>query len=519
MESNILSNLVRVPGMGRAEMYDPTVGFWELWRRNRGDIRKLRFHPRKHGSQWYVHRDGGELANPVPETSGPASADESESESEAMPYEYQCGSIEHLVGVLRERKSGIDASDTGAGKTYIAAFVCRKLGLRPIVVCLKSAVGSWKRALLSVGYRDEEMYVNNYEQYVRGNCFKLYDGARFHGGEEHLVIVDEVHRCKNRRTKNARLLGRIAASRAYVLLLSATAIESPDKCGPIVSALGLCEPGWVGERRWMSAHGCRSGRFGRNPVFCGGKEHLIKMHGEIFPDHGVRLRIRDIPNFPACRHIVDPVTLEDSERRKVEVALENVRSLTEQLRAVGAGSVSPCSCYGNIGEIQKERQVVEACKLPLIGDMVEDLVDELKSVAVFINFRSSMEYFKKRYGARAAYVYGQQSTLERDRAVELFQSDRVHIIVLNSEAGGTSISLHDERGMRPRYSIVSPSWSAVTFKQVLGRIHRMGGRSAAIQRIVLVDGTIESHIAARLRKKLENITHINDAELNDGDLI
>jgi hypothetical protein len=41
--------------------------------------------------------------------------------------------------------------------------------------------------------------------------------------------------------------------------------------------------------------------------------------------------------------------------------------------------------------------------------------------------------------------------------MELFQSDRVHLIALNSEAGGASMSLHDVRGERPRYSIVSPS--------------------------------------------------------------
>jgi superfamily II DNA or RNA helicase len=176
----------------------------------------------------------------------------------AVPYEYQEESIDRLCDILRERRRAIDGSDTGAGKTYMGAFVCRRMGLKPVVVCMKSAVGAWKRALLAVGYGEGEIFVNNYEQYVRRNCFAVYDGARFHVGADTLVIVDEVHRCRNRKTKNARLLGRIAASAGYVLLLSATAFESPDKVGPLVSALGLCEAGQIGERRWMSAHECFS---------------------------------------------------------------------------------------------------------------------------------------------------------------------------------------------------------------------------------------------------------------------
>jgi hypothetical protein len=58
----------------------------------------------------------------------------------------------------------IDDGDHGAGKTYVAAFVDRTLGLYPRVVCQKSAVGIWRRAPLAVGCKDREMYVTDYEQ-------------------------------------------------------------------------------------------------------------------------------------------------------------------------------------------------------------------------------------------------------------------------------------------------------------------------------------------------------------------
>jgi hypothetical protein len=374
---------------------------------------------------------------------------------------------------------------------------------------MKSAIGAWKRALAAVGYSEGEIFVNE-------NRFPVYDGERCHVGPERPAIVDEVHRCRNRKTKNARLLGRIAASVGYVLLLSATGFESPDKVGPLVSALGLCEAGYIGERRWMLAHGCyfSGSGCGCRLVFCGRREYLEKMHHEIFPGCGIRLRIKDIPGFPECRYIVDPITVCDCERKRAADALNNVRSLREQL-AGSDGAVRGRT----LAAMQLERAIVERAKLPVIRELIDDLIGEGRSVAVFVNFRASMEELKEIYGDRGVYVYGEQGVGERERAMELFQSDRVHLIVLNSEAGGASISLHDVRGERPRYSIISPSWSATTFKQVLGRIHRVGGRSPAVQRIMLVDGTIESEIAGRLRRKLANIKHINDATLADDDLI
>jgi hypothetical protein len=54
---------------------------------------------------------------------------------------------------------------------------------------------------------------------------------------------------------------------------------------------------------------------------------------------------------------------------------------------------------------------------------------------------------------------------------------------------------------------------------VLGKIHWIGRRSRAVQRILLVNGTIESEIARKLRRKLAHIKHINDTAGADDDLI
>jgi hypothetical protein len=121
-------------------------------------------------------------------------------------------------------------------------------------------------------------------------------------------------------------------------------------------------------------------------------------------------------------------------------------------------------------------------------------VEEEKSVAIFINFVESMDAMKKRYSPQAIYLHGDQKVEDRERAMILFHSDQVPLIILNYEARGTIISLQDVRGERQRHSITSPNWGAITLKQVLGLIHGRGGNSVSGQRIVLVDGTVKGEI-------------------------
>jgi superfamily II DNA or RNA helicase len=519
--------LKTIPRDRRCAWFVPTRGFWELWRGDRDGVRKERFYPVKTEDGWLVkwYGEGDEIRDFL-SPNGRKVAEDSQGEemylplrgNDVKPLEHQVVPIRRLCEILKARRSAIDASDTGVGKTYVASFVAKMMKLRPVVICMKSAIGAWKKALLGVGYGSDEIFVNNYEQWTRGNCYRYYDLWAFKGTDRNLVIVDEVHKCRNPTTKNANLLMKIRKSEAYLLLLSATAFDTPDRSITIVSALGLCPHTWRGRREWLSQHGCFPSKFGNNHLeFCGDRKYLACMHNEIFPLCGVRVRIRDVPGFPESLYVVDPLTLGDRETKGIEAALQNIRTMVKQLENMKGSDRAERGA--RLADILKERMAVEKYKLPVMCELADSLVEEGKSVAMFINFRDTMEAMKKRYGPSAVYVHGDQKVEDRERAMALFQGDQVPLIILNCEAGGTSISLHDVRGVRQRYSIISPNWSAITLKQVLGRIHRSGGKSVAIQRIVLVDGTVEGEIANKLTKKLKNLAAVNDADLEDGDLL
>jgi superfamily II DNA or RNA helicase len=65
-------------------------------------------------------------------------------------------------------------------------------------------------------------------------------------------------------------------------------------------------------------------------------------------------------------------------------------------------------------------------------------------------------------------------------------------MIANIRAGGVGISLQDKNGTYGRVSLISPTWSSIELKQALGRIHRAGGLTPCIQRIVYCKGRVSA---------------------------
>ena len=113
-------------------------------------------------------------------------------------------------------------------------------------------------------------------------------------------------------------------------------------------------------------------------------------------------------------------------------------------------------------------------------------------------------------------MWGENKGDERERNIEDFQSDKQRIILVNVKAGGSGLSLHDLNGTYPRIALISPTPSAVDLRQALGRIHRDGAKSKALQKIIFVANTEEEDTCERVKLKLEHLDTINDGDVMIG---
>ena len=136
-------------------------------------------------------------------------------------------------------------------------------------------------------------------------------------------------------------------------------------------------------------------------------------------------------------------------------------------------------------------------------------------MVIFLNFTESLLELSSILGCE--YINGGTPADMRNEYIDSFQRDETNLLVINAATGGTGISLHDTIGNRPRLSLISPSFNAKEFAQVIGRIHRNGAKSDALQKVLLSHGSIEEYVMEAINKKLDNmniIHHSRPCELN-----
>lgn len=113
----------------------------------------------------------------------------------------------------------------------------------------------------------------------------------------------------------------------------------------------------------------------------------------------------------------------------------------------------------------------------------------------FEGLDSPINAMKKAFGESVAFFNGTETKRARSRAVELFNANdsKVKVIVVQSDAGGAGISLHDTSGRFPRalYHLGMPG-KPVTLIQNEGRIYRVGQASDAMFRYPKLGTTWEA---------------------------
>ena len=156
----------------------------------------------------------------------------------------------------------------------------------------------------------------------------------------------------------------------------------------------------------------------------------------------------------------------------------------------------------------RARQLTEAYKVPFIVEQALEAESQGMSVAIFLNFRESVAAACELLENCPRIDGGQK---DRQGAIDAFQQDESHFIVVNSAAGGTGVNLHDLIGNRPRLSLITPSFDAEKYKQVLFRTYRNGAQTDTIQKVLVAADTIEEHVVKLLNKKLEDIESLHRA--------
>jgi SNF2 family DNA or RNA helicase len=431
----------------------------------------------------------------------------------------------HVMNLISCIKKGLnavafDGSSTGTGKTYTALALCAHLGLRPLIVCPKSVICTWKSVAKIFGV--QPIAIANYESLRR--CTE-YDDSMKRVESKHVVkcessyawkvdarntiiIFDEAHKCKNKNSLNGKLM-LSAKGVARILLLSATISEKPNDFFVFGYMLGFYDTVKKGGN-WI------------NDVIREEKNKLGKdsvLSRRLYPDKGSRMSLEDLGcSIPVNNIVTQCYTLDESSVKKIKKEYLKIQEITRLGGSSGSGSGS-VNNGSKLVEINKSREIIEEMKIPIIIEQAEDYLETDKSVVVFVNFIKSLTLLKAHFdSAKIPYssISGDQDIETRKQMIDNFQKNKVRIILCMIQAGGESISLNDCGGKHPRVSLISPSFSGVQLVQALGRIYRAGTTSRVTQKLIFCDQTYEEKICEKIKQKIQFMNNLSDSEKFDA---
>jgi hypothetical protein len=424
-----------------------------------------------------------------------------------------------------------DTSDTGTGKTYAACALVRHYDIPTAVVCPKSLMPTWQRVadymgvpkgrLVPLNYdiiRTGRTHFGDWSMLPRGTSRMKY----FKWNEQiNLLIFDEFQRCRGAESLTSRIALGAKLSGVPTIGVSATPGESPMDFRALGYLSGWFEwnmfHNWVQGKNCIKPFGQPKWKFvdkaGRSAV-----DVMAELHHAMMK-RGSRISIEELGDkFP--KNVLDTKLYRISEANKIQKLYKQVAETLSQLEERMGSDRDP---EHGLTQTLRERQKIELLKVGLMVELAKSEIAQGRSVVIFCNFLFTIQALSQKLrdydpaiitGASGwGYDILRRPDEDTDAANQRFQHNRTFLAIAQSDVGGVGLGFHDLYD-RPRTSLINPHWSSMVLNQILGRIRRDGALSPALQKFLLVEGTVEETVfEAFLRKEAQLQTLLTNLTL------
>tara|TARA_R100001163_G_scaffold42965_1_gene32435 strand:- start:6266 stop:7600 length:1335 start_codon:yes stop_codon:yes gene_type:complete len=434
----------------------------------------------------------------------------------------QVQAVLFFLKVLLSGRNTLDSSNMGTGKTIVACHLARDYGKPVAIIAPKAVLPSWEREMEEVGIKP--VFILNLEKLKTGNTkyldkvtrvtktgkkFVSYSWNEQELPTDTLILLDEVHKCKGMNTTNSKMAVALVDQGYRIHCMSGTPCEDASEMKALGYILGLHankHTKGVLYHFWgfMKQMGVTQDKWGSYKMT--DRSKLALLRSKMYGVNTHRLTVADFPDsFRNNRVYTKPINFRSNA--KIQKAYDDI-GLTPKIidDYINKGTVTDSEYV--LVNLLRARQLAESYKAVDLAEMAENAIAAGKSVVLFVNFSDTVEALTARLNC--GKIDGSQTPHERQFVIDEFQRDESHCIVCNISAGGTGISLHDIQGMRPRVSFICPTFNSKDYQQVLGRIHRNGAKSDAIQQVLVAANSIEEHVMKSIIRKIANHSDLHE---------
>lgn len=466
------------------------------------------------------------------------------------PYQYTAANFLVAAG------SALLGDEVGTGKTPTTIAALAEMDAWPfLVVCPKSMGQTWKREIEKWTYGAAEVLEGSAAQRTKqfaawetlGYAKALivsYDLLRVHSrlapyGSIALsakektpgllnsvtwgaVIADEAHRAKDARAKQTRALWAVGDKAGHRFALTGTPIA--NNVGDLWALLRFVSPEeWPSRTAFLERYCELSYNPWGGAEVVGLKPQTRSEFDRILePRYLRRTKELVLPHLPAKVYQRRDV---DLPPKLAKAYNEMCRGLVAEVRGGTLLAFSPLTQGMRLSQMAAAAVEVDGETVRLVEpspklDVLDEVLEELSGlpVVVFAQSRQLLDLASvrlERVGEKFAALVGGQHALERQDAIDGYNSGRVRILLVSLGAGAEGVSL--SRGSHCVF--LDRSWSAIQNQQAEGRLHGTGRGDKGAESITYIDlvtrGTIEDHRFAVLGDKADALEEL----VRDKDLL
>ncbi|WP_420488660.1 DEAD/DEAH box helicase [Paenibacillus arenosi] len=437
------------------------------------------------------------------------------------PLPHQLDTARKVLHEMRGR--AILADEVGLGKTIEAGlilkeYMVRNLVKKTLILVPASLVLQWVRELnhkfgISAVAQKKPYHWQSEVVVASMDTAKREPHRSILMDQEYdMIIIDEAHKLKNRKTTNYQFI--VQLRKKFCLLLTATPVQ--NDMNELYNLITLLKPGQLGRQGEYSANYVADKRLPKNEG--GLQQELSKvMIRNRRGEGGVHFTKRIVKNIP--------LTLSAEEQALYDGVTTFVR---EQYQSNGGDLGSMFSMITLQREVCSSRDAVFLTLVNLSKKLAEDspirskiweLVDLIKGikentkaetamnliremnekVIIFTEYRATQEYLMQyfsNHGLLAVPYRGGMNRGKKDWMMDLFRG-RAQVMIA-TEAGGEGINLQFCHHM---INFDLP-WNPMRVEQRIGRVHRLGQTNDVKIYNLSTQGTIEEHILNLLHEKI-----------------
>jgi len=399
-------------------------------------------------------------------------------------------------------KKGILADDQGTGKTVTSLAAVAELNpTRTLVICSKIKRTEWME------HAADWCPGHSVEQYNPEAGIKTWDGflvTNYNGAMDNkvlmrkadVVIIDEAHIIRNRKTRMYKAMKYICAKPEYVFLL--TASPTMNEISDYWPLLSIVDP-----ERWGSYWGfafrfCEV-EIGQMGINVGNtKASEVKTLGRILDQYTLsREGTDDLPEPQWVKVDFDM----SPQQRKLYLAMDLEMEATWQFEK--------CAATTSLSQITRLRQLVIEprlifpkftghSKMHQLPDWVYEWGGQTLIFTQYAEFARLVAEYLDEQGLSAAHLSSKMTDKRKAKNLALFKAGDITALAMSYSLGGEGLQLT----AASQAIFTDYPWNGETLRHAYKRVLRRGQTAKAIRFVIFhAKGTVEDHILDILKEK------------------